>query len=113
MNKNEILKLVGATIKERRKNNGLTQEQLAERSDLSVETISSVERGVMSATISTIYQIALALDVDLSYLLDFSDNQEKIQFLELKQHFKKLSPEIRQQLIKTFGAIVNSNSTKS
>lgn len=109
MNKNEILKLVGSTIKERRKNNGLTQEELAERSELSIETISSVERGVLSTTIYTAYQISRALDIDLSYLLDFSDNQAKLQTKEVKEILQKIAPEHRQQVIEALSIIIKSS----
>lgn len=46
----------------------LTQETLAERSDISVSFLSMIERGERSAHVDTLAQIALALDVPMEEL---------------------------------------------
>ena len=59
----DMRKLVGGNTARIRKEKGLTQEQLADRSGLSQQYISGLERGQRNPTILTIYEIAVALDV--------------------------------------------------
>lgn len=59
----DMRKLVGDNCARLRKAKGWTQEQLAERSGLTQQYLSDLERGKRNPTIVTIYEIALALDV--------------------------------------------------
>ena len=56
---------IGLQIRHHRKLKGLTQEQLAERVEKAVETISNVERGHTRTGLETLERIALTLDVPL------------------------------------------------
>lgn len=64
-------KLVGLNIKLARIKAGLKQEQLAEKADLSRETIGSIERGEKSPTVQTVGAIADALGIDMYKLFIF------------------------------------------
>lgn len=55
--------LVGDNCARLRRAKGWTQEQLAERSGLSQQYLSDLERGKRNPTIVTIYEIAHALEV--------------------------------------------------
>lgn len=57
-------KLVGRNAARLRSDLGLTQEQLAERSGLSQQYLSGLERGKRNPTILTLYELAVALRVD-------------------------------------------------
>ncbi len=59
----DMRKLVGRNAARLRNAAGLTQEQLAERSGLSQQYISSLERGKRNPTIVTLYELAQALGV--------------------------------------------------
>lgn len=59
----DMRKLVGRNTARIRKERGLTQEQLAERSGLSQQYLSGLERGGRNPTIVTLYEIAAALGV--------------------------------------------------
>jgi transcriptional regulator with XRE-family HTH domain len=59
----DMRKLVGDNCARIRKERGWTQEQLAERSGLSQQYLSGLERGKRNPTIVTIYEIAVALEV--------------------------------------------------
>jgi transcriptional regulator with XRE-family HTH domain len=59
----DMRKLVGANAARLRKEAGLTQEQLAERSGLSQQYISGLERGRRNPTVVTLYELAQALGV--------------------------------------------------
>ncbi len=59
----DMRKLVGRNAARLRRDAGLTQEQLAERSGFSQQYISDLERGLCNPTIVTLYELATALGV--------------------------------------------------
>lgn len=59
----DMRRLVGDNCARIRKGRGWTQEELAERSGLSQQYISDLERGKRNPTIVTIYELAQALGV--------------------------------------------------
>jgi transcriptional regulator with XRE-family HTH domain len=63
-------KLVGENTARLRNSLGLTQEQLAERSGLSQQYLSGLERGKRNPTVLTLYELAVALRVDPADLLE-------------------------------------------
>lgn len=65
----DMRKLVGRNAARIRREKGLTQEQLAERSGLSQQYLSGLERGRRNPTIVTIYELATALEVNFLELL--------------------------------------------
>ena len=60
----DMRKLVGENTARLRKEKGLTQEALAEKSGLSQQYISGLESGHRNPTIVTLYELATALGVD-------------------------------------------------
>ena len=58
---------IGALLKARRKELGVTQRQLAEFADLALNTIYQVERGQANPTLETLLTLAdtLGLELDL------------------------------------------------
>ncbi|KJS50455.1 MAG: transcriptional regulator [Peptococcaceae bacterium BRH_c23] len=69
---NQFLKNIGFKIQFLRKQRGLSQSELAEKSELSYTTISHLEStSVYGLSVVAIYRIAIALDVDPSQLLMF------------------------------------------
>ncbi|MCM1166517.1 MAG: helix-turn-helix transcriptional regulator [Lachnospiraceae bacterium] len=62
-------KEVGGRIKEIRKERGITQEQLAEYADVSVDFIGLVETGKSTLKVSTLAKIATALNISSDYLI--------------------------------------------
>lgn len=65
----DMRKLVGTNAARIRRDKGLTQEQLAERSGLSQQYLSGLEQGRRNPTIVTLYEIACALGVSHLELL--------------------------------------------
>ena len=63
-NRNEVLKIVGQNIKNIRKSKGITQEQLAENLNKSINMISLLENGSSGASEPTIVDICNSLKVD-------------------------------------------------
>ena len=60
---------MGDRIKEARKNQKVTQEQLAERLDVSVEFIGQIERGLKLPSMQVFVKLIEALNVSADYLL--------------------------------------------
>ncbi len=64
----ELQSAIGQTIRELRKDRGLTLKQMARRTDLSVSLLSQIERAESSASVETLFRVATALDVRLTHL---------------------------------------------
>jgi len=60
---------VGNRIRIKRKSNNITLEKLAEMCDISVGFISNIETGNKSASLETLYKIAISLKASLDYLV--------------------------------------------
>jgi len=63
-------RLLGETVRVKRKEAGFSQEKLAERADLSTVFISRIERGVESPSLDNLVKIAKALRVRVRDLVD-------------------------------------------
>lgn len=73
MNKQELLKKFGKNVKIERIKRDLTQEKLAELVDKSQNYIACIECGRQNMSLGKILELANALGVDLSRLLDFAE----------------------------------------
>lgn len=65
---NDVLKLLGARIREKRKTMGWTQEDLASAAQIDRSYIGGVERGERNLTFSVLCQICAALQCDVAAL---------------------------------------------
>jgi two-component system, OmpR family, response regulator len=61
-------RVIGETVRQLRKDADLTLKQMARRTGLSVSLLSQIERAESSASISSLYKIAVALDVRIQDL---------------------------------------------
>lgn len=66
----KAMKKFGAIVCQRRKDAGLSQEKLAELTNLHRTYISGVERGCQNISLLTMLNIAQALSTDLKNLLE-------------------------------------------
>ena len=69
--------LLGKRVKYLRRLKNLTQAQLAERVDLSVNYISQIETGVASPAFNTLSTLAKGLEVDIKDLFDFRKSEDQ------------------------------------
>lgn len=67
--KDDLLREFGARVRERRKECGLSQEELAHQSGMHRTYVSSVERGERNIALVNIVALAGALDVDAGSLV--------------------------------------------
>ena len=76
MSKNNLLFELGSRIYERRRELNMTQKELAEAVELSIQSISSIELGKKAVRPENLVNICRALDVSADYLL-FGERSEK------------------------------------
>lgn len=60
---------IGNRIKELRKENGMTQTQLAQKIGVATNTVSQYEKGLSKTSIDVIVNLAVALETTTDYLL--------------------------------------------
>ena len=82
---------IGAKVKELRVQKGLTQEELADRTELSKGFISQLGRDLTSPSIATLMDILQALGTDLKDFFN-EEPEEQIVFKE-SDYFEKLDEE--------------------
>ena len=61
----------GNKLKSLRTQKGLTQEQLADATELSIESISNIERDIFGPRFNNLKKIAAALNVEVVRLFEF------------------------------------------
>lgn len=99
------LKQIGRRICERRQALGITQENLAEQMDVSIQMISNMERGNKAVRISNLVNLCEILEISSDYILtgkSAAENKplsEKI--LYLSDSDKQLVENLVNRLIKT------------
>lgn len=106
--KNEVLQLIGDNIKTLRLSKGMTQEQMAEKLDRSVNFVSLIELGKSGMSATTMIDICNILDVDANYifngLLDYeikySDKKLIDNILVLSNDDKEIIEKLIEHLIK-------------
>ncbi len=73
----DIRKKLGVRISQLRMRAGMTQAKLSEEADLSVDSISRIERGDRAPSLESLEKIAEALRVDPAELLNFKGKELK------------------------------------
>ncbi|MBR7797896.1 helix-turn-helix domain-containing protein [Agaribacter marinus] len=68
----DFLKLVGNNIRMLRKEQGLTQEELAEKAELQHSYIGGIERGERNISLLTMEKIIIALNISPRALFDYN-----------------------------------------
>ena len=64
----ELHSTIGRSIRELRKSRSLTLKQMSRRTNLSVSLLSQIERAESSASVSSLFKVATALDVKITDL---------------------------------------------
>ena len=71
MEENEIQRLFGGRVRDFRKRQGISQDELSEKIGKTPDTVSNIERGFSSTRIKTAARISKALGVSLKDMFDF------------------------------------------
>ena len=107
MSKQEALRIVGRRLKVLRKQRGLSQEKLAEMVGKSVDAISSIERGVSTPLLETVYDLSVVLGVRLFDL--YREEDEGLGVDELPTDVQELVHLIRKQPDSVRSAILDQS----
>ena len=106
-----VQKIIGRRIQEIRKQRGLTQEQLAERVNISPHYLSALERGV--------YNIKLDLLVDILNILNCSadevfqdvvDSSSKIKASQLSEKLKGLPVHEQRKILEVIEIMIANSA---
>lgn len=89
----EIKKLTGLRIKELRRSKQLSQEQLAERADISSKYLSRMERGTEKPTLDMLIKLSKALEVEIWEMFEFGHVAGRKELKESLQTFLKAADE--------------------
>ena len=68
--KDELLFKIGQSVRYLRQKEGISQEELAFRANLNLNSISTLEGGLNNVKIKTLYSIAKALNVKIEEILN-------------------------------------------
>lgn len=99
-----VKELLGARIKELRKDRRLSQEQLAELIGVEPRHISRIEVGENSPTVERLEKIAQALNVPMKDFFDFMHLEDRdTRAHSLEERVKLLSEEYQQIIYKIVG----------
>ena len=98
---------MGQKIKRARERKGYTQEELAERVNLSVQHISVIERGIKAPRLETFLNIANELDVDADYLLaDLLNVSEQLTSNELYDMMAEVSKKEKRRILEVVKVLI-------
>ena len=108
MSENTFLKEMGQRIMTRRKSLRLTQEELAEKMDVSTQMISNLELGKKAIRPENLAKVCDVLDVSADYVLTGSKkNNEQVNLI-----IKRLM-ELSETELKIISSMINYMSEKS
>lgn len=79
---------LGERVAKLRKEEGLTQKELAGRADISTPFVSDIENDKRNVSSSVLYQIAEALETSLDYLMTGEENRP------VKPRSRKIPPQL-------------------
>lgn len=78
------MKRIGRAIQYARRENGLTQAELAEKIEVSLKTVIDIEKGKRNPTFDVLYRLIIALDIPAELIFrpeDMTDSPELEQFI--------------------------------
>ena len=97
---NIYYKLIGERIKRMRKSNGITQEILAERLNVSIGYVSQVERGITKISLDLLAAISVILNCDIASLISESAiNSNEYMESEIISEIKKLDQKKKKYIL--------------
>ncbi len=89
-------KLIGERIKRERKTQGMTQEALAERLNVSIGYVSQIERGITKISLDLLGAISSILNCDVAFFVSESAlKSNEYMESEIINEIRKLDPKKR------------------
>lgn len=102
-------KIIGARIKGERNMQGLTQEELAEKLDVSVGYVSQVERGITKISLDLLGSISTILNCDVKELISQSaTGGNRYMNAELESRFSRLTDKEKRLVSEVMDSIIKN-----
>lgn len=95
----KLAALVGAAIAMRRKQKGLTQAQFAELLDITQDSLSRMEKGVIAPKFSRLQYIADALGCPVADLFRQLDDPARVKAESIADRISTLAPELQDLVV--------------
>ena len=92
-----IQKVIGRNVKDMRNHLGLTQQVLAEKSDISIPFLAQIESGTRNPSLDVIEKLASALDIK-PYQLLIEDDSERS--MDRRSTISNYSNDLRKEITK-------------
>lgn len=106
-----IARELGKRIKQIRKASKLTQDKIAEKTGLSVEYISRIERSVGQPSLRTLESLANALHVNVKDFFDFNGHiifmDNKKEAVQKKEYLEVISTELKGMKVHELAVVYN------
>ena len=107
-----VQKIIGSKIQEIRKQKGLTQEQLAERVNISPHYLSALERGVYNIKLDLLVEILNILNCSADEVFqDVVNLSSKVKASQLSEKLKTLPLTEQRKILEVVDTMI-SNSNK-
>ena len=102
-----VQKIIGRRIQEIRKQKGLTQEQLAERVNISPHYLSALERGVYNIKLDLLVDILNVLNCSADEVFqDVVDTSSKIKASQLSEKLKGLPLQEQRKILEVVDIMI-------
>ena len=102
-----VQKIIGRRIQEIRKQKGLTQEQMAERVNISPHYLSALERGVYNIKLDLLVDILNVLNCSADEVFqDVVDSSSKIKASQLSEKLKGLPLQEQRKILEVVDIMI-------
>ena len=106
-----VQKIIGRRIQEIRKQKGLTQEQLAERVNISPHYLSALERGVYNIKLDLLVDILNVLNCSADEVFqDVVDSSSKIKASQLSEKLKGLPVHEQRKILEVIEIMIANSA---
>jgi transcriptional regulator with XRE-family HTH domain len=100
---NTLAAEIGSRIASRRKQLGLTQEQAAEKADLSHQFFACVERGLKNIRAESLLKISRAMNMSADYILTgASSDIDRSNIMSLMEPLTELQLKCLEEIVKNY-----------
>ena len=106
-----VQKIIGRRIQDIRKQKGLTQEQLAERVNISPHYLSALERGVYNIKLDLLVDILNVLNCSADEVFqDVVDSSSKIKASQLSEKLKGLPLQEQRKILEVIEIMIANSA---
>jgi transcriptional regulator with XRE-family HTH domain len=105
--KDQIHRSFGRRLKALRQAQGWNQEDFASKIDMSVDAVSSMERGKTFASLETLSKIAAALKTEISSLFEFDVDTRSAPLRSIEALLRNQSPDVLEAAEKQVRSLVD------